>query len=93
LTVLLVERGPPGLLGELTKWFLEPKAGVFVGSPSKRVRDEIWLLVTKRVRAGAALMLEPAATEQGFRVRSHGKTRRQIVDSDGLILFTGPVSK
>jgi CRISPR-associated protein Cas2 len=39
MVVLILERVPPGLRGELTRWFLEPQAGVFVGRVSAIVRE------------------------------------------------------
>lgn len=42
MVVLIVESVPPALRGELSKWMLEPKAGVFVGTISAAVRDLLW---------------------------------------------------
>ena len=40
--VMLLERVSPGLRGELTRWLLELKAGVFVGRVSAMVRERLW---------------------------------------------------
>ncbi|MEI8259518.1 MAG: type I-E CRISPR-associated endoribonuclease Cas2e, partial [Deltaproteobacteria bacterium] len=45
LIVIVVERATPGLRGQLTRWMLEVRAGVFVGTLSSRVRDKLWALV------------------------------------------------
>jgi CRISPR-associated protein Cas2 len=42
MVVLILERGPPGLRGELTRWFLEPQAKMSVGRVSAMVRDRLW---------------------------------------------------
>jgi CRISPR-associated protein Cas2 len=42
MVVMILERVPVGLRGELTWWMLEPKAGVFVGRLSGMVRDLLW---------------------------------------------------
>ena len=39
---MILEKVPPSLRGELTRWFLEPKAGVFVGHVGAMVRDRLW---------------------------------------------------
>ena len=42
MIVLVVTACPAGLRGDLTKWLLEVTPGVFVGTPSARVRDLLW---------------------------------------------------
>lgn len=66
---------------------MEVAAGVFVGNPSSRVRDRIWLVLAQRVGDGQAVMIEPASNEQGWTVRTAGRDRSYPVNFDGLILF------
>jgi CRISPR-associated protein Cas2 len=66
---------------------VEVATGVFVGSPSGRVRDRIWNLLVDRISAGQAIMIEPAGNEQGWSVRTVGHARWNPVDLDGLILM------
>ncbi|CAM5243609.1 type I-E CRISPR-associated endoribonuclease Cas2e [Streptomyces hirsutus] len=61
--------------------------GIFVGSVSARVRDELWNAVTEVVGNGAAVLVHPAATEQGYAIRTAGTRRRVPVDFDGLTLI------
>lgn len=84
--VIVLERVPASLRGELSKWLLEPKAGVFVGQVSAMVRDRLWARIEKSRKAGGALMIHRADTEQGFTWRSCGDTTRTIRDFDGLLL-------
>ncbi|GAA4579109.1 hypothetical protein GCM10023100_57010 [Actinocorallia cavernae] len=42
MTVIVLANCPPGLRGFLTRWLLEVSPGVFLGSPSARVRDILW---------------------------------------------------
>ncbi|MER5621593.1 type I-E CRISPR-associated endoribonuclease Cas2e [Streptosporangium sp. NPDC002544] len=86
MTVIVLIAAPEGLRGHLTRWMVEVNAGVFVGNPSKRVRDRIWELLTARIGDGQAVLVEPAANEQGWAVRTAGKDRWYPVDFDGLIL-------
>lgn len=86
MVVMILERVPPGLRGELTRWFLEPKAGVFVGRVSAMVRDRLWAKACGHAREGSCVMIHTSDHEQGFRIRSWGKSARTIEDFDGLFL-------
>ena len=86
MVVLILERVPPGLRGELTRWFLEPKAGVFVGRVSAMVRDRLWEKSCKQAKEGGCLMIHTGCNEQGFQIRSWGLTARSIEDFEGLFL-------
>lgn len=85
--VLIVTAVKPGLRGELTRWMIEPQAGVFVGNTPARVRDRLWDKVVREVREGSAVLLYTARTEQGFAVRAHGDRRRLPVEYEGLTLI------
>ena len=54
MVVLIVTAVKPGLRGELTRWMIEPQAGVFVGNLSGRVRDRLWEKVESEVLEGYA---------------------------------------
>jgi CRISPR-associated protein Cas2 len=86
MVVVILERVPAGLRGELTRWLLEPKTGVFVGKVSALVRDTLWAHVCKSIGGGAGMLIYPADNEQGFAIRFWGKTARTVVDFDGLSL-------
>ncbi len=42
MVVMLLEKVPTTVRGELTRWLLELRAGVFVGNISALVRDKLW---------------------------------------------------
>ncbi|MFI9163247.1 type I-E CRISPR-associated endoribonuclease Cas2e [Kitasatospora aureofaciens] len=86
MTVVVLIAAPEGLRGHLTRWMVEVNAGVFVGTPSRRIRDRLWDLLATRIGDGQAVLVEPAANEQGWTVRTAGKDRWKPVDFDGLIL-------
>lgn len=86
MVVMVLERVSPSLRGELTRWMLEVKAGVFVGSVSAMVRDRLWELACQRMKEGAGILLHTSDTEQGFAARFWGRTSRYVVDFDGLTL-------
>lgn len=83
---MIVENCPNSLRGELSRWMIQPKAGVFVGKVSALVRDRIWELCVSKVRDGSAIQIWKANNEQGFSVRCHGTENRTLDDYEGLIL-------
>jgi CRISPR-associated protein Cas2 len=91
MVVLILERVSASMRGELSRWMLEPRAGVFVGKLSAMVRDRLWEKALKGARGGAgAAMIFDSNTEQGFTVRSNGDTSRMLADWEGLTLVTVP---
>jgi len=72
MVVLIVESAPPSLRGELSKWMLEIRAGVYVGTISGAVRDLLWEKACAQVDDGGCIMIHSAANEQGFVIRSWG---------------------
>lgn len=94
MTVIIVEeKATAALRGQLTRWMLEVKAGVFVGSVSARVRDKLWELTCARNAKGGSLMLYRNRSEQGFAVVTHGDTSRSIFENEGLLLVRRPLEK
>jgi len=87
VVVLVAERVSPSMRGELTRWLLEVHPGVFAGKVSAAVRELLWEYVCGKLKGGAAVMLHVAANEQGFAVRSWGKSSRRVVDFEGLLLM------
>lgn len=90
MMVLILERVRPSLRGEIARWLLEPKAGVFVGNVSARVREKLWQKVCSKTGDGAAMIIWTSNTEQGFRIDFWSDTSRHIHDWDGLQLVTKP---
>jgi CRISPR-associated protein Cas2 len=77
---------PAAVRGALTRWMTEPAPGLYVGTLSARVRDELWTVIAASVSDGAAVLVHPAANEQGYALRTAGERRRIPVDVDGLTL-------
>lgn len=65
---------------------IEPAAGVFVGTISARIRDELWRQIVTAAEDGWGLSISSAPTEQGFTIRSCGSERRELIDMEGLQL-------
>ena len=88
MVVLLVEKVPVSLRGEITRWMIELRSGVFVGNVSAMVRDKLWESTCQKLKGGAATLLHSAANEQGYRIVQYGDTTRRVRDFDGLQLVT-----
>jgi CRISPR-associated protein Cas2 len=87
MVVIATTAVPDHLRGALSRWTSEVVPGIFVGSVSARVRDELWHAVTEVVGNGAAVLVHPAVTEQGYAIRTAGARRRIPADFDGLTLI------
>jgi CRISPR-associated protein Cas2 len=87
MVVMLMEKVPTSVRGELTRWLIELRAGVFVGNISALVRDKLWDMLCQKLRGGNALLLYSATTEQGFAIRTHGESGRVVRDFEGLSLM------
>ena len=92
MVVLILERVPASLRGELTRWLLELKAGVFVGDVSAMVRDKLWDMAWERARSGSGILLHSSDDEQGFKIKMFGSPGRTVVDFEGLSLLRVPRS-
>ena len=86
MLVMIMEKVPASLRGELTRWLIEPKACVFVGKVSKLVRDKLWKKAVKGSKKGSVVQIWASNNEQGFECRVHGEPSRMLVDMDGLML-------
>ena len=90
MTVLLLERVPPGLRGEVTRWLVEVGTGVFVGRANALVRDQLWDACSERCRDGMVRMIWKTNTQQGFDLRTTGANGRYAEEMDGLWLVRLP---
>ena len=90
MIVMILEKIPASVRGELTHWLLEIKTGVFVGHVSARVRDKLWEKCIKAKRMGGVTQIWSTNTEQKFQMRMAGDTAREIVDFEGLQLIRIP---
>lgn len=92
MTVLILERVTPSVRGDLSRWLVEVKAGVFVGRVSKLVREALWERCLKRAEEGTAILIWRANNEQGFDLRAYQPRGRVPVNVEGvwLALVTDP---
>ena len=93
MLVIVVENAPPRLRGRLAVWLLEVRAGVYVGTYGRRVREMLWEQVCGGIEDGNGLIAWAAPTEAGFEFDTCGRNRRVPVDLDGFRLVAfGPES-
>jgi CRISPR-associated protein Cas2 len=92
VTVIVLTNCPAGLRGFLTRWFMEISPGVFIGSPSARVRQAIWNEVKNYAGAGRALLVHTTNNEQGFTFDTWDHKWHPI-EHEGLTLIRRPKDK
>ena len=88
MLVIVLENAPPRLRGRLAVWLLEVRAGVYVGTYSRKVREHIWSQVEAGIEDGNAVMMWYANNEAGFEFQTLGANRRLPADWDGVRLVS-----
>jgi CRISPR-associated protein Cas2 len=86
MLVIVLENAPPRLRGRLGVWLLEVRAGVYVGTYSRRVREHIWEQVEEGIEDGNAVLVWQSKAEAGYEFLTLGKNRRMPSDFDGVQL-------
>lgn len=87
---MVLEKVSASLRGELTRWLIEPRSGVYIGHVNARVRDKLWELCIRRSKDGGVIQAWSTNTEQRFKMRMHGDTSRSLVECEGLQLVMVP---
>lgn len=87
MTVFILECAKPSVRGEMNRWFLELKPGVFVGKVNARIRDLLWKRICEDNFAEGAVLVYAAPTEQGYEMRLFGEPQRKVVDIEGIQLI------
>lgn len=90
LTILITENVPATIRGDLTRWLLELKPGVFAGNVTPRVRDRLWNRVCDHTRTGACWLLHESDNEQRMTITVHRDPERTLRDFEGLQLLERP---
>lgn len=87
MVVIVIERASLKLRGEMTRWLLETKPGVFVGNVSALVRDKLWKKICEDENELSAIIIYSAANEQGFHMEMTGDPQRRAIDMEGIQLI------
>ncbi len=90
MVVIILERVSPSLRGELSRWLVEPKPGIFIGHVSALVRDKLWEKCCRSAKTGGVLQAWSTNSEQRYTIRTYGRTKRQVMEFDGVQLMAVP---
>lgn len=91
--MFITEKVPNSLRGELTKWMLQLKPGVFLGTLSTLVGEKLWIKIKKKIGEGRAVWVKATNNEQRFELSTCGKVKWKVSNFDGLQLITHPIKK
>lgn len=86
MIVITLTKVPQSLRGDLTKWYQEVQAGVYVGNVSARIRDLLWDRIMKNIGNGEATMVYNTNSELGYQMETTRKDY-QVIDYDGIPLM------
>jgi CRISPR-associated protein Cas2 len=88
MVVMILEKVPRSLRGDLTRFLVEVDTGVFVGRVSAMVRDLLWEKAVEKSQGGRVALAYRVNNEQGFALRLHGYQDRVLRDFDGIVLVS-----
>lgn len=91
--IFITENVPTSLRGELTKWMLQLKPGVFLGTLSTLVGEKLWHKIQNRIGEGRAVWVKATNNEQRFELTTCGNLKWKVSNFDGLQLITHPIKK
>ena len=87
MTIFIFDNAKPAIRGELTKWLLELKPGVFIGKITALVRDLLWKRICDTEKYQGVMLICSANNEQGYDIMMKGNLQREVIDLDGLKLI------
>lgn len=83
LVVLIVESVPDHLRGYLERFLQEARTGIFVGTLSKRVVEDLWVKACAHAGEGDVVMIQPSGNEAGYVMVTREHPRWRVIDHDG----------
>lgn len=86
MVIMILEKVPAAVKGDLSRWLVQVRTGVYIGHISARVRDKLWEKCTTSRRAGSVFQAWNTNNEQRFFMRMEGDNDREIVDWEGVQL-------
>ena len=88
MTVIVSSDTPPAIRGMLKRWFIEPKANVFVGTVNSKVRDKVIEFVNRNSTGLNLLIITSDKNCQGFKIIRYGKPDRTDLELSGNWLIS-----
>ncbi len=93
MTVIVINDATPAIRGYLKRWFVEPKANVFVGTVNRRVRKRVLEYARRNAPGIGLLAISSDNSSQGFEIESFGETDRRPTRICGINLIAEKWSK
>ncbi len=91
MTVLVCNDVPPAIRGHLKRWFIEPRANVFVGTLNVRTHRRVMDFILRNAPKDLGiLVISTDANCQGYKIERfgpEGKTGRKEVELSGISLM------
>lgn len=87
MIVILAENLPPAVRGMLKRWFIEPRANVFVGSVNARTREKVMDYIRRNAPGHNMLLVYDDRNCQGYTIRTFGTPSRTLISKCGLELI------
>jgi CRISPR-associated protein Cas2 len=91
VTVLVANDTPPAVRGMLKRWFIEPRANVFVGTLNPRTHRKVLDYILRNAPPEfGMLVISSAPNCQGYvveRIGPEGKSGRKEVEISGIPLI------
>lgn len=88
MTVIVAHDTPPAVRGLLKRWFIEPRANVFVGAVNRKTREKTIAFLRRHAPGWSALIIHSdSSNSQGFLIDHFGDPARREVLLSGLRLI------
>lgn len=87
MTIILTESIPPAVRGLLKRWFIEPRANVFVGSINARTREKTLDYIRRNAPTLKMLVIYDDTNCQGYTILAFGTPSRTLTRHCGLELI------
>ncbi len=84
MVVMVLQKTPAALKGELSRWLFEATPGLYIGHVSAMVRDKLWEKCANNKSAGSVFQAWSTNTEQHFAMRIVGSEKIRVIDYEGL---------
>ena len=91
MTVLICNDVPPAIRGHLKRWFIEPKANVFIGTLNVPTHRKVMDFIRRNAPPDFGILaISTAPNCQGYlveRIGPEGKTGRRDINLSGIPLI------
>lgn len=87
MTTIIARDTPDAVRGMLKRWFIEPRANIFVGTVNRRTREKTIAYLRTHAPGWSALLIHSDPSSQGFKIEHFGEPDRIAVTLSGLQLI------